>query len=61
MILDPVAGTALCGACGALYVRPEVAEQCCSEPPDPPTTRAVVAGALVLLAVIYLLVFLPYL
>ena len=59
-ILDPTNGLAMCETCGQVYGLVAWAEGCCAEPPDPPRTRTVVAGALILLALIYLFAYLPF-
>lgn len=58
-IVDPFTHAAYCGACGASAVDLVHAHECCADPPDPPRARTVIAGALVLLALIYLFAFLP--
>jgi hypothetical protein len=59
-IVDPFTLAMHCGECGALAVDFLHAQDCCAEPAEPPAYRTVIAGCLVLIAMIYLFVLLPW-
>jgi len=59
-VIDPTHRVAMCGRCGLVYLSVQHADECCIVPPEPPAYRTVIAGALVLIAVIYLFVLLPW-
>jgi hypothetical protein len=60
-VIDPMHEVAMCGRCGLVYLSVAHADECCVVPGDPPAYRTVIAGSLVLLAMIYLFVLLPWL
>jgi hypothetical protein len=58
-ITDPESTSTMCGACGEVYAFAAHAEDCCE--PRAYSSRTVIAGALILLSVIFTFVLLPLL
>jgi hypothetical protein len=56
-IVDPFTEAPYCGVCGAAADDLAQADECCA---SPPVYRQIIAGALVLIAMIYLFALLPF-